>query len=203
MWFAGGRTAMKEIDTGRVREVIRDPDSLDRETYDWCVGKAKQLVRQLLYGNSVQSLHSATTIVDEAFLNTIKHFRQNQLNNREHFYAVLIKASKREVLNLFESERASKRGGDVQRISFDEARDLVDKGGERELFELFETFSWLEHKKTELPGAIELLFDHVVFGKSLADCASEHGMSVSTVQRRIRALLGMLRADVGLNGEKS
>lgn len=195
--FLGGLMEHVELNTERIRTFIEDPKSLDKATYDWLVRNVKRLVRRLLHSRRLDSLHPATAVADDALMKAVEHFKRTPLNGRDHFVATMVRIAQHVVWNLYHSENSYKRGGRIERVPFDEARDVDDSAANKDLLEMRETIRWLSQKSVELPAEIGLLVERYVLERTLEECAAARGISVSTVQRKLKTILGMLRSDVG------
>jgi RNA polymerase sigma factor (sigma-70 family) len=189
------REVMNELDTERMRHLINEPHLLDQATYRVWIGRVKPFVNRLLYGNSVQSLEQGSAIVDEVFLRVVSHFKVAPLTGRDEFYRLLITSAKNAVFNLIEAENTQKRGGLLNRVPLDVAPDRPELEDPR-WEEVQQTLDWLSNQTNELKEGVQLVIEHYALDMTYEEIAEAHGLSVSTVKRRISMVLAMLRDEI-------
>ena len=80
----------------------------------------RRIARRCLHGERANHSVQATALVNEAFLRLVD-VQHVDWQNRAHFLAMSARLMRRVLVDLARSRRAAKRGGDVVRISFDEA----------------------------------------------------------------------------------
>jgi RNA polymerase sigma factor (TIGR02999 family) len=142
-------------------------------------------------GHSLQ----ATALVNEAYLRLIdvKHV---QWQNRAHFFAMSARVMRRILVDSARSRGNQKRGGDVSKVSFDEALVASEEPGQ-DLVALDEALRTLETVHPRKGQVVELRF---FGGLSLEETAEALHVSVDTVKRDFRfAKLWLLRE---LRGER-
>jgi RNA polymerase sigma-70 factor (ECF subfamily) len=152
---------------------------------------ARRQMRHERPGHSLQ----ATALVNEAYLRLID-IKHVQWQNRAHFFAMSARVMRRILVDSARARGNEKRGGDVVKVSFDEAILVSEEPGQ-DLVALDEALRALETVHPRKAQAVELRF---FGGLSLEETADALHVSVDTVKRDFRfAKLWLLRA---LRGEK-
>lgn len=130
------------------------------------------------------TLHT-TALVHEAYLKLIDQERLGAAS-RAHFFALASKAMRHLLCNYARDRRAQKRGGDVQKLSLDEARAMPEAGAglsEEQadtLAALDDALRRLERLDERQGQIIECRF---FGGMTIADTAEALGLSPATVKR--------------------
>jgi RNA polymerase sigma factor (TIGR02999 family) len=152
---------------------------------------AKRHMRHERPGHSLQ----ATALVNEAYLRLID-IKHVQWQNRAHFFAMSARVMRRILVDAARARGNEKRGGDVVKVSFDEALLASEEPGQDfvALDEALRTFETVHPRKGQV---VELRF---FGGLSLEETAEALHVSVDTVKRDFRfAKLWLLRE---LRGER-
>lgn len=136
-----------------------------------------RIAHRCLYGEPADCSLSATALVNEAFLRLvdIKHI---EWQDRTHFLAMSARLMRRVLVDLARARRSEKRGGDVVRITLDEA--LVAGGRDADLIRLDEALQALAAIDERKGQVVELKF---FGGLSLEETAAALGVSSKTVMR--------------------
>lgn len=126
---------------------------------------------------------TATALVHEAYMKLVDP-RAALPENRGHFFAVAAKAMRQILCNYARDQGRLKRGGDVEHVSLDEARDVLpfDVSQEQvaELTALDEALRRLERIDPRQGRVVECRF---FGGLSIEDTALALGVSPATVKR--------------------
>ena len=128
---------------------------------------------------------NTTALVHEAYL---KLTDQSQLewNSRGHFFAVAAKAMRHILINYAEARRAKKRGGDVEKMSLEEEKVLIEEMVEMSnaqadrLVALGEALKKLESKYRRQAQIVDCRFFAGMTNKETAEAL---GISEATVKR--------------------
>jgi RNA polymerase sigma factor (TIGR02999 family) len=140
-------------------------------------------------GHSLQT----TALVSEAYLRLID-IKHVQWQNRAHFFAMSARVMRRILVDSARARGNKKRGGDVSRLSFDEALVLPAEPGQ-DLVALDEALRALETVHPRKGQVVELRF---FAGLSLEETAEALHVSVDTVKRDFRmAKLWLLKELLG------
>jgi len=152
---------------------------------------ARRHMRHERPGHSLQ----ATALVNEAYLRLID-IKHVQWQNRAHFFAMSARMMRRILVDSARARGNGKRGGDVVKVSFDEAIVVSEEPGQ-DLVALDEALRALETVHPRKAQVVELRF---FGGLSLEETAEALHVSVDTVKRDFRfAKLWLLRE---LRGEQ-
>jgi RNA polymerase sigma factor (TIGR02999 family) len=125
-------------------------------------------------GHTLQS----TALVHEVYVRMAQQDLP-QWQNRAHFYAVAAQLMRQILVDYARSHRASKRGGDVCRLSLDEA-DEHPQPIDVEIIALDDALNTLAEMDPQQSRVVELKF---FAGLSIEDTSEVLGISASTVKR--------------------
>jgi RNA polymerase sigma factor (TIGR02999 family) len=122
-----------------------------------------------------------TALVNEAYVRLLGH-KQIEWNDRGHFLAVVSQVMRQVLIDHARRKQYLKRGGDIQRVSFDEATMSVERAAELlALDEALISLAAIDPRKAQM---VELRY---FGGLSLEETATVMGVSVMTVRRDWRA----------------
>lgn len=138
-------------------------------------------------GHSLQ----ATALVNEAYLRLLD-VQQVDWQNRAHFLAMSARLMRRILVDVARSKRSHKRGGDVVRVTFDEALAVTDEPG-RDLVALDDALEALLKMDERKARVIELRF---FGGLSVEETAAVLSVSVDTVMRDWKLARAWLRREL-------
>jgi RNA polymerase sigma factor (TIGR02999 family) len=131
----------------------------------------------------------ATALVNEAYLRLIE-VKQVRWQNRTHFFAMAARMMRRILVDSARARHNEKRGGDVSKVSLDEAL-VVSKDAGRDLLALDDALTAFETVHPRKSRVVEMRF---FGGLSLEETAEALHVSVDTVKRDWRfAKLWLLR----------
>jgi RNA polymerase sigma factor (TIGR02999 family) len=137
-----------------------------------------RMARRHMAGERPGRTLQATALVNEAFLRLVDLQRVNW-QNRAHFLAMVARLMRRVLVDAARTRQSDKRGGEMVRVTFDEA--LVggqDAAGDLlTLDEALEALAALDDRKSRV---VELRF---FGGLSLEETAEALSVSTKTVQR--------------------
>jgi RNA polymerase sigma factor (TIGR02999 family) len=119
-----------------------------------------------------------TALVHEAYLKLVDQ-RNAHWENRVQFFAVAAQLMRRILVDYARSHRASKRGGDVYKLSIDEAV-IASEEKDAELLALDEALNHLETIDPQQSRVVEL---RVFAGLTLEETAKALNISPRTVRR--------------------
>ena len=135
---------------------------------------AKHYMAQERPGHTLQ----ATALVNEAYLRLID-VNQVQWQNRVHFFAVAAQMMRRILVEFARSRHRQKRGGDPQRVTFDQVPEIAqDRGPDIEALD--EALSALATLDARMSQVVELRF---FGGLTVEETAETLKVSPETVMR--------------------
>lgn len=140
--------------------------------------EVRRIARRCMMGERPGHTLQATALVNEAFLRLADVQRLNW-QNRAHFLAMVARLMRRVLVDAARSRHAEKRGGELVRVTFDEAL-LPGDDRAAELVKLddaLERLSALDRRKSRV---VELRF---FGGLSLEETAEALDVSTKTVMR--------------------
>lgn len=137
-----------------------------------------RMARRHMAGERPGRTLQATALVNEAFLRLVDLKRVNW-QNRAHFLAMVARLMRRVLVDAARTRQADKRGGEMVRVTFDEALvSAHDPAGELvTLDEALTALAVLDERKSRV---VELRF---FGGLSLDETAEALGVSTKTVTR--------------------
>ncbi|MCI0389601.1 MAG: sigma-70 family RNA polymerase sigma factor [Acidobacteria bacterium] len=135
---------------------------------------AQRHLRRERAGHTLQT----TALVHEAYLRLIDQ-KEVQWQNRAHFFAVAAQMMRRILVDYARSRRFAKRGGDVYRVSLDEAMVVSDERA-ADVIALDEALTSLAEFDERMSRMVELRF---FCGLNIEETAELLGVSPGTVMR--------------------
>lgn len=149
-------------------------DSLLPLVYD----ELRRVARHYLQGERTGHTLQSTALVNEAYVRLVaQDFPEWQ--NRAHFFAVAAQLMRQILVDHARSHRAAKRGGDVCKVTLDEAEGEPFKP-DVDVVALDEALKELAEMDQQQSRIVELKF---FAGLSSEDAAEVLGISASTVKR--------------------
>jgi RNA polymerase sigma factor (TIGR02999 family) len=120
-----------------------------------------------------------TALVNEAYLRLVNQ-RQVKWQNRAHFFALAAEMMRRILVNHAEARRAAKRGGDVQRVPYDEATIQIEEFP----VDLLALDAALTKLASFDPGKTRIIELRFFGGLTTNEIAEVLGSSTATVERQ-------------------
>jgi RNA polymerase sigma factor (TIGR02999 family) len=143
--------------------------------YDELRRPAAQRLSQERPGQTLQ----ATALVHEAYVRLVDAENSRQWHSRGHFFAAAAEAMRRILINHARDKKRLKRGGDRQRVDFDQIEIVLD-GDDQQLLELNDA---LEHLATDEPRCAQLVKLRFFAGLTLREAAESMGLPQRTAER--------------------
>ena len=138
----------------------------------------RRLARRHMAHERVGHTLQATALVNEAFVRLID-VRQVKWQDRAHFFAMSSRLMRRILVDFARSKGYQKRGGDAQRVSFDEALVVAPEPGQ-DLVALDDALNALAAFDARKAQVVEMRF---FGGLSVEETAEALKVSVDTVMR--------------------
>ena len=162
-------------------------------------GELHRIARRQMSRERAEHTLQPSALVNEAFLRLIEY---NQVNwqNRQHFFCLAAKMMREVLVNYASARQTQKRGGNTQRITFDEAF-VSDPTGTMALDELLELNEALQHLAREderCAKVVELMF---FGGLSEKETANQLQVSDRTVKREWRYARLWLKRELSTSDE--
>ncbi|WP_287128293.1 sigma-70 family RNA polymerase sigma factor [Candidatus Cyanaurora vandensis] len=136
---------------------------------------ARSYLRQERTDHTLQ----ATALINEAYLKLVDQTRV-PWQNRAHFIAVSAQMMRRILVDHARSHRAEKRGGDLQKISLDDALGVSARERDVDLVALDEALTQLARLDTQQCQIVELRY---FGGLTIEETATVLSISSATVKR--------------------
>ena len=149
-------------------------DQLIELTIDELRRRAQGYLRRERQGHTLQP----TALVNEVYLRLVDQSAAN-FNDRTHFFAVAAQLMRRILVDHARTHRAEKRGGQVQRVELDEARDHGDERG-IDLIALDDALHDLAKLDARQSRIVELRY---FAGLTVDECAEVLNVGHATVSR--------------------
>ncbi len=146
------------------------------------------LFNRVQKGRNFEEIFEPTALTHEAFLRLFGT-RQVSWQNRAHFFAVAAQLMRRVLVEHARKRSATKRGGSVTRITFDEARTPTE-AADLDILALHEALTQLEEIDPRQCRIVELRY---FGGLDTEETAEVLGLSPSTVKRDWRVAKIWLR----------
>lgn len=144
--------------------------------YDELRKLAGNAFRQERGGHTLQ----ATAVVHEAYLQLVN--ASVDWDSRAHFYALAARMMRRILLNHANAKATEKRGGDVVRVTFDEAT-VRDAENAEDVIDLDRALSELAREDKRMADIVEL---HYFAGMTYKEAGSVLEVSEATAKRALR-----------------
>jgi RNA polymerase sigma factor (TIGR02999 family) len=133
----------------------------------------KLAAAKLAQENPGQTLQ-ATALVHEAYIRLVGKENRQQWDTRGHFFAAAAEAMRRILVERARGKRRQRRGGDLQRVDFDQLDQLVVDTPADDLLAVNEALEKLEVEDSQAARLVKLRF---FVGLSLTEAAEALGIS--------------------------
>ena len=139
----------------------------------------------------------ATALVHDAYLRLVDSAREQNWENRGHFFAAAAEAMRRILVEKARRKRRLKRGGGYQRVDLDNLEIAVD-GGVEDIIALDEALSKLGEIHPEKAQFVKLRY---FAGLTVVEAARAMGISSTTADRYWTFARAWLYREVAPEGE--
>src|SRR5262249_25840062 len=151
----------------------------------------KLAAQKLAQENPGQTLQ-ATALVHEAYLRLVDVSKVQHWNSRGHFFAACAKAMRRILIESARSKAREKRGGDWQRVDFEEL-DVATSVSPDQLVALDDALTRLEGLDSLAGKLVQLRY---FAGLALDQAAAALGISMATAYRHWAYARAWLRSEL-------
>jgi RNA polymerase sigma factor (TIGR02999 family) len=155
-------------------------------------GELRRLARRYMRNERPDHTLQATALVHEAYLRLAGQ-KDISWQNRAHFFGVAANAMRRILVDHARAKQAKKRGGDDQKVSFDEAVP-VQPEAPQDFLALDEALERLAKRDPRQARIVELRY---FGGLSEEETAEVLGISVRTVKRDWKVARAWLYKEIG------
>ena len=158
-------------------------------------GELRRLARRQMAGERPDHVLQATALVNEVYLKLID-IRRVQWQDRAHFFAMAARLMRRVLVDFARASKNQKRGGAMQRITFDQDLPIVGEAPEDliAIDEALEAFGKEYERKAQV---VELRF---FGGLSVDETAEVLKISPETVMRDWKFAKGWLMRELSRAG---
>ena len=173
---------MNAFTTEQVTQLLIDWSNGDKAAVDKLIplvyDELRRLARYYMRRERAGATLQTTALVNEAYMRLVD--RKNvQWQNRAHFFAIAAQLMRRILIDRARKRYNSKRGGDVRKVSLDQAA-IVSTGRSSDLVALDEALTDLEAIDQRKSKVVELRF---FGGLNIEETAEVMSISPATVQR--------------------
>ena len=173
---------MNAFTTEQVTQLLIDWSNGDKAAVDKLIplvyDELRRLARYYMRRERAGATLQTTALVNEAYMRLVDQ-KNVQWQNRAHFFAIAAQLMRRILIDRARKRYNSKRGGDVRKVSLDQA-SIVSTGRGSDLVALDEALTDLEAIDQRKSKVVELRF---FGGLNIEETAEVMSISPATVQR--------------------
>jgi RNA polymerase sigma factor (TIGR02999 family) len=192
------RQPMNTTSPDDLTELLAECSNGNREAFDKLMPvvyeELRRLAHQYMRRERAGQTMQTTALVNEAYLRLIDYKRM-RWQGRAHFFAVAAQAMRRILVEQARKHHAAKRGGDAQKVTFDETA-VISRDRIEEVIAVDAALSKLEALDERKGRIVELRF---FSGLNVEETAEVLGISAPTVKREWRAAKAWLHKAVMSN----
>lgn len=174
---------MKESVTSIIESINAGDKQAAAELLPLVYGELRRMAAAKMAGERAGHTLQPTALVHEAYLRLVdangNGSEANGWEGRGHFFAAAAEAMRRILIESARKRGSRKRGGDLQRVDFQEA-ELADRCGDEDLIALDEALERLEAHDPESALVVKLRF---FAGMTLHETAAAMGKSPRSIDR--------------------
>ncbi|MCA9752409.1 MAG: ECF-type sigma factor [bacterium] len=178
--------------TGALRALAAGDASALERVVEVLYGDLKGIARGRLLAERRDHTLGATALVNEAYLRLVRQDRIDA-ESRTRFFAVAAATMRRVLVDHARARKASKRGGEWERLPLEDVESWLT---EREADELLALEDALSRLARENPRAAEVVEMRFFSGMSVEEIAALRDVSTKTVQRDWVLARAWLRKEV-------
>jgi RNA polymerase sigma-70 factor, ECF subfamily len=183
-----------------ITQLIKDWSNGDKAAFEKLIplvyDELRQMAHRFLIGERYNTMQT-TSVINEAYIRLV-NYQNIQGQHRAQFFALATKVIRHILLDHAKSNERIKRGGDLEKVPFDEAVALPLERS-RELIDLDDALKSLEEKDPRKAQIVELLY----FGGLTQDEVAEVlGIHPNTVGREWKFAAAWLRKEMSRRDSK-
>jgi RNA polymerase sigma-70 factor (ECF subfamily) len=187
---------MQRPQSNQVTRLLLDWSTGDRAALDELMPLVYQELRKLasayLRGERPDHTLQPTALIHEAYLRMIGH-DMPQWQSRAHFFGVAARLMRQILVEHARTRHAVKRGGDRQKISLDDAPEVVVQGDAAGLLALDSALTKLAAFDERRSRILEM---RAFGGMSVEETAATLGVSEATIKREMRLAQAWIRREL-------
>ena len=192
---------MNAFTTEQVTQLLIDWSNGDKAAVDKLIplvyDELRRLARYYMRRERAGATLQTTALVNEAYLRLVDQ-KKVQWQNRAHFFAIAAQLMRRILIDRARKRYNSKRGGDVRKVSLDQAA-IVSTGRSSDLVALDEALTDLEAIDQRKSKVVELRF---FGGLNIEETAEVMSISPATVQREWSMAKAWLYREISQNTDQ-
>ena len=154
----------------------------------------RRIARTFMRGQKAGHTLQPTALVNEAFIKLF-HGAQPHLTDRAHFLALMSRIMRQVLVDHARGHAAAKRGGQEQRVAWDETIQVRDEGAGQPL-KLLDINRALDALERENPALAQVVEMYYFGGMTAEEAAVAAGRSVHVVRHEIRLARAWLRREL-------
>jgi RNA polymerase sigma factor (TIGR02999 family) len=190
---------MNDSGSERVTRILNAVQDGDEAAADELLPLVYAELRRLAHARVSAEKHAhsvqATSLVHQAYLRLVGN-RNPHWDGRGHFFAAAAEAMRRILIERARQRASLKRGGDLQRVDFDEARDGVSPAADH-LLALDAALDGLEARDPMMANVVKLRY---FAGLTVAETADALSLSTRSVNRQWTAARAWLQRELDSKG---
>jgi len=194
-------TSHERITTEQVTQLLIDWSNGDKAAVDKLIplvyDELRRLARYYMRRERAGATLQTTALVNEAYMRLVDQ-KNVQWQNRAHFFAISAQLMRRILIDRARKRYNSKRGGDVRKVSLDQAA-IVSTGRSSDLVALDEALTDLEAIDQRKSKVVELRF---FGGLNIEETAEVMSISPATVQREWSMAKAWLYREISQNTDR-
>ena len=140
-----------------IRRVNADEPGALHALFAAAYGELRKLARSRLRDGGRNTVMDTTALVHESYFRFIKG-GQLRSNDRRAFFAYASRVMRSVIIDAVRERQAERRGGDLQRMTFDTQIADILPAGEDELIELHEALDALAQAEPRLAKVVEMRY---------------------------------------------
>jgi len=192
---------MNAFTTEQVTQLLIDWSNGDKAAVDKLIplvyDELRRLARYYMRRERAGATLQTTALVNEAYMRLVDQ-KNVQWQNRAHFFAIAAQLMRRILIDRARKRYNSKRGGDVRKVSLDQAA-IVSTGRSSDLVALDEALTDLEAIDQRKSKVVELRF---FGGLNIEETAEVMSISPATVQREWSMAKAWLYREISQNTDR-
>ena len=192
---------MNAFTTEQVTQLLIDWSNGDKAAVDKLIplvyDELRRLARYYMRRERAGATLQTTALVNEAYMRLVDQ-KNVQWQNRAHFFAIAAQLMRRILIDRARKRYNSKRGGDVRKVSLDQAA-IVSTGRSGDLVALDEALTDLEAIDQRKSKVVELRF---FGGLNIEETAEVMSISPATVQREWSMAKAWLYREISQNTDR-